>query len=231
MESLYTFTTMPVPCPTCPTASRSCGTRSSASSRRRSTSNGSARVAAFGYRLFRPSARPAGCAGRSASRSARSDRIAASSGRGRRTPVRCACPGRARRERERLDLYDRFHRFQADAKGGPDTTPRNRDYIEQFVETRSSRRSGIPLGEKLVGVGYVDHLPDACRHLLLPRPDERKRSLARSTCSRSCGTRRARAAARLPRVPRRRLPVARIQGRFRPNEVHAGKGEWVPFLD
>jgi arginine-tRNA-protein transferase len=67
--------------------------------------------------------------------------------------------------KSKLALYDRFHAFQADAKGWPEHPVRDvGGYVSSFV------RHPFPveewcyyLGEKLVGVGYVDHLPSVSK--------------------------------------------------------------------
>ena len=64
--------------------------------------------------------------------------------------------------REKLALYDRYHAFQADHKDWPIHDPKDADgYADSFV------RNPFPvqewryyLGRRLVGVGYVDDLPD-----------------------------------------------------------------------
>src|SRR5437879_2480255 len=58
--------------------------------------------------------------------------------------------------RAKLDLYDRFHRFQHDHRDWPEHDPRDASgYVETFVDNPfPSREWCYYLGEKLVGVGY-----------------------------------------------------------------------------
>ncbi len=82
--------------------------------------------------------------------------------------------------REKLDLYDRFHAFQADHKGWPDHEPKDPDsYRESFVhnpyftEEWSFWHSG-----NLIGVGYVDRLVESMSAIyFIHDPEYRDRSL------------------------------------------------------
>jgi arginyl-tRNA--protein-N-Asp/Glu arginylyltransferase len=80
----------------------------------------------------------------------------------------------------KLDLYDRYHAFQSGNKGWPDRTPKDAaDYRESFVlnpfPTEEWRYS---LGRRLVGVGYVDVLPEGLSAIYFYYdPDERDRGL------------------------------------------------------
>jgi arginine-tRNA-protein transferase len=64
--------------------------------------------------------------------------------------------------REKLDLYDRFHHYQESRKGWREQSPKDPDsYADAFVS------QPFPVEEwcfyyqgELVGVGYVDHLPE-----------------------------------------------------------------------
>lgn len=61
---------------------------------------------------------------------------------------------------EQLDLYRRYHAFQAEAKQWPDRQEDEADYHESFVDNPfPTREWRYYLGESLVGVGYVDPLP------------------------------------------------------------------------
>lgn len=135
---------------------------------------------------------------------------------------------------ERLDLYDRFHRFQADAKGWPEHDTENiADYIESFVDNPfTTQEWQYRVGDRLVGVGYVDHLPEGLSAIyFFYDPEERKRSLG--TYNVLSIVRHA-AELGLPHVYLG-FHVAgcrslEYKARFRPNEVHAGNGVWVPFM-
>jgi arginine-tRNA-protein transferase len=65
--------------------------------------------------------------------------------------------------REKLDLYDRYHAYQADARGWPVQPPKDADsYFDSFVENPfPTEEWTYRLGERLVGVGFVDRLPSA----------------------------------------------------------------------
>jgi leucyl-tRNA---protein transferase len=63
--------------------------------------------------------------------------------------------------RPKLDLYDRYHAYQAAAKGWPDHGPKDVDNYREFFT-----HNPVPveewqytLADRLVGVGYVDRLP------------------------------------------------------------------------
>jgi arginine-tRNA-protein transferase len=136
--------------------------------------------------------------------------------------------------RERLDLYDRFHRYQADAKGWPDHDTENvADYIERFIDNPfATVEWQYRLGDRLVGVGYADHLADGLSAIYFYHdPDHRTRSLGTFNV---LSLLRHAAAEGLPHLYLG-FHVAgcrslEYKARFRPNEVHAGRGEWVPFL-
>jgi arginyl-tRNA--protein-N-Asp/Glu arginylyltransferase len=61
----------------------------------------------------------------------------------------------------KLALYDRFHAFQSAAKGWPEHPGKDvRGYVNSFVHHPFAVEEWCYyLGAKLVGVGYVDHLP------------------------------------------------------------------------
>jgi arginyl-tRNA--protein-N-Asp/Glu arginylyltransferase len=68
--------------------------------------------------------------------------------------------------RAKLALYDRFHAFQSEAKGWPDHPARDaHGYVGAFVHQPFAVEEWCYyLGHKLVGVGYVDHLPSVAAH-------------------------------------------------------------------
>jgi arginine-tRNA-protein transferase len=141
--------------------------------------------------------------------------------------------------REKLDLYDRYHARQADAKGWPRHEPRDPEsYADSFVE------HPFPVEEwtyhlegRLVGVGYVDHLPVEPSGLaglsaiyFFYDPDERGRSLG--TWNVMC---------LIDEAARRGLPYVYLgyyvegcgsmeyKPRFVPNELRGEDGVWRPF--
>jgi arginyl-tRNA--protein-N-Asp/Glu arginylyltransferase len=80
----------------------------------------------------------------------------------------------------KLDLYDRFHAFQSEHIGWPSHGPKDASgYAESFVENPFATQEWCYyLGEKLVGVGYVDRLPEGLSAIyFFHDPDERHRSL------------------------------------------------------
>jgi arginine-tRNA-protein transferase len=82
--------------------------------------------------------------------------------------------------RAKLDLYDRYHAFQADAKGWPQHPARDAaSYVHSFVDNPFPTQEWCYYhGTKLVGVGYVDDLPGAMSAIyFFYDPAERQRSL------------------------------------------------------
>jgi len=136
--------------------------------------------------------------------------------------------------REKLDLYDRFHAAQTERIGWASHAPKAADeYIDSFVENPfPSEEWCYRLGEKLVGVGYVDRLPLGLSAIyFFHDPDERARSL---------GTFNVLAAIREAfRTNRPHLYLGyHVEGcrsleykaRFRPNEVLQPDGSWKTHL-
>ncbi len=81
---------------------------------------------------------------------------------------------------EKLHLYDRFHEFQVDAKDWPAHDPKEPDdYSEMFVENPfPTEEWRYYLGDRLIGVGYVDVMPDALSAIyFFHDPADRGRSL------------------------------------------------------
>jgi arginine-tRNA-protein transferase len=82
--------------------------------------------------------------------------------------------------RAKLDLYDRYHAFQADAKGWPQHPARDASsYAHSFVQNPFPTQEWCYYhGTTLVGVGYVDDLPGAMSAIYFYYdPEERNRSL------------------------------------------------------
>jgi arginine-tRNA-protein transferase len=135
--------------------------------------------------------------------------------------------------RDKLDLYDRFHAFQHEHVGWPDHgRERAADYIESFVENPFPTEEWCYfLGDKLVGVGYVDALPEGLSGIYFYHdPEERRRSLGTYNVLRVLREAAARG------VPYVYLGYyvdgcrsLEYKGRFRPNEVLTKAG-WRPFL-
>jgi arginine-tRNA-protein transferase len=80
----------------------------------------------------------------------------------------------------KLDLYDRYHAYQSEAKDWPLHPPKDaRAYAESFVDNPfPTQEWTYSLGSKLVGVGYVDDLPDGLSAIyFFYDPEFRQRSL------------------------------------------------------
>ena len=81
---------------------------------------------------------------------------------------------------EKLALYDRFHAFQSDFKGWPGREPETvADYAESFLDNPfDTEEWQYHVGDRLVGVGYVDVVPDGLSAIYFyHEPDFRDRSL------------------------------------------------------
>jgi leucyl-tRNA---protein transferase len=135
---------------------------------------------------------------------------------------------------KKLDLYDRFHAFQTDHKGWPDHGPKDAiEYAESFVANPfPTEEWRYYRGDRLVGVGYVDHLPGAFSAIYFYYdPAERDRSPG--TFNVLSILRRA-AEFGYPHVYLgfyvEGCRSLEYKARFRPNEVLAGNGGWMPFL-
>jgi leucyl-tRNA---protein transferase len=134
----------------------------------------------------------------------------------------------------KLDLYDRFHSFQHDSKGWPDHgTESPRDYIDSYVANPFVTEEWCYyLGDKLIGVGYVDHLPEGLSAIyFFYDPDERDRSLG------TFNVLSVISAAKKWKLPHVYLGYyvegcksLEYKARFRPNEVLGSDGEWRPFM-
>jgi len=135
--------------------------------------------------------------------------------------------------RAKLDLYDRFHAFQTDSKGWPEHEPKDAaDYTRSFVENPFRTEEWCYyLGDRLVGVGYVDDLPGGLSAIYFYYdPDERARGLG------TWNVLNAIEQAQLRRVPHLYLGyyVAGCRSmaykvRFAPNQVLGADGEWHDF--
>jgi arginine-tRNA-protein transferase len=128
-------------------------------------------------------------------------------------------------------LFDRFHDYQATARGWPRQTG---EEMASFVDNPFPTEEWCYfLGERLVAVGYVDILPGGLSAMyFFYDPDERRRSLGTFNVLSVIAAAHA-----------RQLPYAYLgyyvegcrsleyKGRFRPNEILVPDGRWVTFRD
>lgn len=135
----------------------------------------------------------------------------------------------------KLDLYDRYHDFQADDKGWPVRTPENpMQYLESFVLNPFPTQEWCYYRENtLIGVGYVDVLPQGLSAIYFYYdPAERDRSLGTFNVL-----------SILEYARRKSLPHVYLgyyvegcrslayKARFRPNEVLRPDGSWQAFQE
>jgi arginine-tRNA-protein transferase len=152
--------------------------------------------------------------------------------------------GRPAVSRSKLALYDRYHAYQAEAKGWPEHSLKDADsYADSFVAHPFPVEEWCyRIDNRLVGVGYVDHLPDGPGALagqeglsaiyFFYDPDERRRSLGtwNVLCLIEEAVRRG-----LPwvylgyYVPG--CPSMEYKPRFVPNELRGEDGVWRPFRE
>jgi arginine-tRNA-protein transferase len=88
--------------------------------------------------------------------------------------------GRPTVSRDKLDLYDRYHTFQTAAKDWPAHAPKDAgDYEDGFVNNPFPVEEWrYYLDRNLVGVGYVDPVPDGLSAVYFYYdPSERQRGL------------------------------------------------------
>lgn len=137
---------------------------------------------------------------------------------------------------EKLDLYDRFHAFQAGFKDWPDRDPETaEDYADSFLDNPfPTEEWQYHVDDRLVGVGYVDAVSDGLSAIYFYHdPDFRERSLGVWNV---LGVIRAAADRRLPYVYLG-FHVAgcrslEYKAAYQPNEVlDTSTGQWVPFAD
>ncbi len=185
----------------------------------------------FGHLLFRPV-----CAHCTACRSLRVDvarfRPNRSQRRNRRLNERAVrlTAGHPSVTRAKLELYDRYHAYQTDAKGWPAHAPKDAgEYRDAFID------NPIPVEEwsytldgRLVGVGYVDRLPGGLSAIYFYYdPAERHRGLG--TWNVQCAIDRA-AALGLPHVYLGYYVPGSAslayKASFAPNEVLGPDGRW-----
>jgi len=134
--------------------------------------------------------------------------------------------------REKLDLYDRFHEAQGDRVGWPSRGPQHvESYYDSFVrQPFAVEEWQYHLGERLVGVGYVDPLPGGLSAIYyFHEPVLRERSLGTYNVLRVLDSARQRGLSHVHLgyyVDGCRS--LEYKGRFTPNEVRTSSGNWVP---
>ena len=141
--------------------------------------------------------------------------------------------GRPEVTRAKLDLYDRYHAFQAEAKGWPIHGPRDvTSYVQSFVDNPFPTQEWCYYrGGRLVGVGYVDDLPGALSAIyFFYDPAERAASLGIWNVLQLIQRARARG------IPHVYLgyyvpgcPSMEYKARFVPNQVRGPDGRWRDF--
>jgi leucyl-tRNA---protein transferase len=135
--------------------------------------------------------------------------------------------------RAKLDLYDRYHAYQAEAKGWPGHEVRDaQGYVHSFVENPFLTQEWCYyLDNRLVGVGYVDDLPGALSAIyFFYDPDYRHLSLGTwNVLSLIDGA----AARRIPFVYLgyyvAGCPSMAYKVRFVPNQLLGPDGRWRDF--
>jgi arginine-tRNA-protein transferase len=142
--------------------------------------------------------------------------------------------GRPELTREKIELYDRYHCYQASAKGWPDHGPKDAgDYQESFVlNPFPSEEWRYTLAGRLVGLGYVDRVPGGLSAVYyIYEPDLRERALG--TWNVLSVIQRA-ADLGLPHVYLgyhvAGSPSLEYKAGFGPNETLGPDGVWRPFV-
>jgi len=135
--------------------------------------------------------------------------------------------------RTKLELYDRYHAFQAQAKGWPDHPAKDpEEYARSFAHNPFRTEEWCYFqGRRLVGVGYVDSLPLGMSAIyFFYDPEERHRSLGTFNV-----------VSILEEARRRRIPHVYLgyyvagcssmayKSRFVPNQVLGLDGHWRDF--
>ena len=140
---------------------------------------------------------------------------------------------RAGRDRGEAPPVRPVPRFQSEDKGWPAQDPKDpSEYAESFVDNPFPTEEWCYyLGDRLVGVGYVDVLPEGLSAIYFYYdPNERDRSLGTFNVLRVIDSAAARG------IPHVYLGYyvegcrsLEYKARFRPNEVLTPGGLWVPF--
>jgi leucyl-tRNA---protein transferase len=137
--------------------------------------------------------------------------------------------GAPRLNAERVELYRRFHTYQAGAKQWPMPEPEN--LVALADNPFDTEEWSYRLGDRLIAIGYVDALAGGLSAIYFYYdPDERHRSLGTFNVLSVIASARS-----------RRLRYAYLgyyvegcrslayKARFKPNEVRGADGDWKPF--
>ena len=130
----------------------------------------------------------------------------------------------------RQHLFAKFHRFQHHAKQWP---VRDADEMKSFTDNPyPTQEWAYSIDDRLVGLGYVDQLPDGLSAVyFFHDPDERRRSLGTFNVL-----------SIIARARELNLPYVYLgyyvegcrsleyKARFRPNEILRADGAWTPFV-
>ncbi len=135
--------------------------------------------------------------------------------------------------RAKLQLYDRYHAYQADAKGWPQHPAKDAaSYAVAFVNNPFPTQEWCYyLGDRLVGVGYVDDLPGGLSAIyFFYDPDERARGLGTWNILNVIDHARQRG---LPHVYLGYYVAGcasmEYKARFAPNQLLGPDGQWHDF--
>lgn len=184
----------------------------------------------FGHAMFRPV-----CPSCRACRSLRIDVAAFRPGRSQmrawkanQHDVRLVV-GSPQPSREKWQLFERFHAFQHEAKGWP--SQGGEDTFTFMENPFATEEWCYYLDDRLIGVGYVDDLADGLSAIYFYYdPDERQRSLGTFNVLSLVEAARQRGLSHLYLgYYVRGCRSLEYKGRFRPSEVLADDGQWVPF--
>jgi arginine-tRNA-protein transferase len=136
--------------------------------------------------------------------------------------------------RSKLRLYDRYHAYQSEEKGWPSQPAKNaEEYANSFVNNPFRTEEWCYyLGDDLIGVGYVDDLPDGMSAIyFFYDPNERKRGLGTWNV---LNVIRAAQRRSIPHVYLgyyvENCPSMMYKARFVPNQVLGPDGSWRDFL-
>lgn len=134
---------------------------------------------------------------------------------------------------QKLQLYDRYHAFQADWKGWPQHPAQDADsYADSFVNNPFATQEWCYyVGNRLAAVGYADDLPGGLSAIyFFYDPVERHRSLGTYNILRLISHAQARG---LPHLYLGYYVAGcrsmEYKRRFRPNEVLGPDGAWQAF--